>query len=62
MTNEEAIDIVLKMAKDQWIITASNIETTRRALEVVENSQTERYRRNKEADERWALAAKASPH
>lgn len=50
MTNEEAIDIVLKMAKDQWIITASNIETTRQALEVVENSQTERYRRNKDLE------------
>ena len=40
MTNEEAINIVLKMAKDEWVVTASNIETTRQALEIAESIVT----------------------
>jgi hypothetical protein len=44
MTNEEAIDIVLKMAKDQWIVTASNIEITRQALEIAESMITKNPR------------------
>jgi hypothetical protein len=44
MTNEEAIDIVLKMAKEEWIVTASNIEITRQALEIAESMITKNPR------------------
>lgn len=35
MKFEEAIEIVSKMDKGAWIVTASNIETTRQACEAV---------------------------
>ena len=36
MITPEALDIVLKMAKGEWVVTAANIETTRQAIEEVE--------------------------
>ena len=37
MNTEQAMRIVLKMAKDEWVVTASNVETTRQAIEEVES-------------------------
>ena len=37
MDTEEAMTIVLKMAKDEWVVGPHNIETTRQAIEEVEN-------------------------
>jgi hypothetical protein len=37
MNTEQAMRIVLKMAKDEWVVTASNVETTRQAIEEVED-------------------------
>ena len=36
MITPEALDIVFKMAKGEWVVTAANIETTRQAIEEVE--------------------------
>ena len=37
MDTEQAMMIVLKMAKDEWVVGPHNIETTRQAIEEVEN-------------------------
>jgi hypothetical protein len=37
MDTEQAMMIVLKMAKDEWVVTASNVETTRQAIEEMES-------------------------
>ena len=37
MDTEQAMMIVLKMAKDEWVVGPHNIETTRQAIEEVES-------------------------
>ena len=37
MDTEQAMRIVLEMAKDEWVVTAANVETTRQAIEEVES-------------------------
>ena len=37
MDTEQAMMIVLKMAKDEWVLGLHNIETTRQAIEEVES-------------------------
>jgi len=61
MDTEQAMTIVLKMAKDEWVVGPHNIETTRQAIEEVENYVLRLGVAKKFRDKFWKGGYKAGP-